>query len=125
MVTIALWAVFKWTRFGLATRAASENESAAMLGGLSPVRIAVINTLVSSLLAGAVGILAASITQLDPETLPLQIIPALAAALLASFTSFWIATASAFGISILYSIIAYASSQIVVPACPAASRCPG
>ena len=92
MVTIALWAVFKWTRFGLATRAASENESAAMLGGLSPARIAVINTLVSSLLAGAVGILAASITQLDPETLPLQIIPALAAALLASFTSFWIAT---------------------------------
>src|SRR5580692_9724398 len=96
VVTIALWAVFKWTRFGLATRAASENESAAMLGGLSPVRIAFINTLVSSLLAGAVGILAASITQLDPETLPLQIIPALAAALLASFTSFWIASASAF-----------------------------
>jgi branched-chain amino acid transport system permease protein len=115
VVTIALWAVFKWTRFGLATRAAAENEAAAMLGGLSPARIAVINTLVSSLLAGAVGILAASITQLDPETLPLQIIPALAAALLASFTSFWIATASAFGISILYSIIAYASSQSWFP----------
>ena len=115
VVTVALWAVFKWTRFGLATRAASENESAAMLGGLSPVRIAFINTLVSSLLAGAVGILAASITQLDPETLPLQIIPALAAALLASFTSFWIASASAFGISILYSIIAYASSQSWFP----------
>src|SRR5580698_6040142 len=115
VVTIALWAVFKWTRFGLATRAASENESAAMLGGLSPVRIAFINTLVSSLLAGAVGILAASITQLDPETLPLQIIPALAAALLASFTSFWIASASAFGISILYSIIAYMSAQTWFP----------
>jgi branched-chain amino acid transport system permease protein len=115
VVTVALWAVFKWTRFGLATRAASENEAAAMLGGLSPARIAVINTLVSSLLAGAVGILAASITQLDPETLPLQIIPALAAALLASFTSFWIASASAFGISILYSIIAYASSQSWFP----------
>ena len=39
VVTAALWAVYKWTRFGLATRAASENESAAMLGGLSPVRI--------------------------------------------------------------------------------------
>ena len=115
VVTVALWAVFKWTRFGLATRAAAENESAAMLGGLSPARIAVVNTLVSSLLAGAVGILAASITQLDPETLPLQIIPALAAALLASFTSFWIATASAFGISILYSIIAYMSAQTWFP----------
>jgi len=115
VVTAALWAVFKWTRFGLATRAAAENESAAMLGGLSPARIAVVNTLVSSLLAGAVGILAASITQLDPETLPLQIIPALAAALLASFTSFWIASASAFGISILYSIIAYMSAQSWFP----------
>ena len=115
VVTVALWAVFKWTRFGLATRAAAENESAAMLGGLSPARIAVVNTLVSSLLAGAVGILAASITQLGPETLPLQIIPALAAALLASFTSFWIASASAFGISILYSIIAYASAQSWFP----------
>jgi branched-chain amino acid transport system permease protein len=111
VVTVALWAVFKWTRFGLATRAASENESAAMLGGISPVRIAFVNTLASSLLAGGVGILAASITQLNPETLPLQIIPALAAALLASFTSFWIATASAFGISILYSIIAYMSAE--------------
>jgi branched-chain amino acid transport system permease protein len=115
VVTVALWAVFKWARFGLATRAASENESAAMLGGLSPVRIAFINTLVSSLLAGAVGILAASITQLDPETLPLQIIPALAAALLASFTSFWIAAAASFGISIMYSLIAYMSGQAWFP----------
>ena len=34
----ALAAVYKWTKFGLATRAASENETAAMLGGLSPTR---------------------------------------------------------------------------------------
>ena len=32
----ALAALYKWTRFGLATRAASENEAAAMLSGLSP-----------------------------------------------------------------------------------------
>src|ERR1700739_761887 len=94
-VTAALWAVYKWTRFGLATRAASENEAAAMLGGLNPVRIGLANTLLSSLLAGLLGILAAAVTQLDPSTLPLQIIPALAAALLASFTSFWTATISA------------------------------
>ena len=29
-------ALYRWTRFGLATRAASENEVAAMLSGLSP-----------------------------------------------------------------------------------------
>jgi branched-chain amino acid transport system permease protein len=115
VVTAALWAVYKWTRFGLATRAASENEAAAMLSGLNPARIGLANTLLSSLLAGVLGILAAAITQLDPSTLPLQIIPALAAALIASFTSFWGATISAFVISILYSLIDYMSAQSWFP----------
>src|SRR5690349_17927390 len=86
--------------FGLATRAAAENEAAAMLSGLSPNVISLTNTLLASLLAGALGILAASITQLDPSTLPLQIIPALAAALIASFTSFGIAAGASFGIAV-------------------------
>ncbi len=118
MVIVAaavLAAVYKWTRFGLATRAAAENEVAAVLGGLSPNTISLINTLVAALLAGMVGILAASITELDPETLPLQIIPALAAALLASFTSFGIACAASFGIGIMYSLIQYASAQSWFP----------
>jgi ABC-type branched-subunit amino acid transport system ATPase component/branched-subunit amino acid ABC-type transport system permease component len=118
MVIVAaavLAAVYKWTRFGLATRAASENEVAAMLGGLSPNVISLINTLISSLLAGALGILAAAITQLDPETLPLQIIPALAAALLASFTSFGIACGASIGIGIGYSLLQYASAQSWFP----------
>ena len=37
-----------------------------------------VNTLIASVIAGGIGILAASITQLDTETLPLQIVPALA-----------------------------------------------
>jgi branched-chain amino acid transport system permease protein len=118
MVIVAaavLSALYKWTRFGLATRAASENEVAAMLGGLSPNTISLINTLMAALLAGALGILAASITELDPETLPLQIIPALAAALLASFTSFGIACGASIGIGVLYSLVEYASAQSWFP----------
>ena len=110
-----LGALYKWTRFGLATRAASENEAAAMLSGLSPNVISLVNTLLAALLAGALGILAASITQLDPQTLPLQIIPALAAALIASFTSFGIAVAASFGIGIMDSLIQYASAQSWFP----------
>jgi branched-chain amino acid transport system permease protein len=110
-----LAAVYKWTRFGLATRAASENESAAMLGGLSPNVISLTNTLLAALIAGALGILAASITSLDPSTLPLQIIPALAAALIASFTSFGIAVAASMGIGILYSLLQYFSAQSWFP----------
>ena len=110
-----LAALYKWTRFGLATRAVAENEAAAMLSGLSPSIISLVNTLLAALLAGGLGILAASITQLDPSTLPLQIIPALAAALIASFTSFGIAAAASFGIAIMYSLLQYASAQSWFP----------
>src|SRR5262249_25187405 len=111
----ALAAAYKWTKFGLATRAAAENEAAAMLSGLSPNLISLTNTLLASLVAGALGILAASITQLDPQTLPLQIIPALAAALIAQFTSFGVACAAAIGIGILDSLVQYASAQSWFP----------
>jgi branched-chain amino acid transport system permease protein len=106
----ALAALYRFTRFGLATRAASENEVVAMLGGLSPNRLSMVNTLLASAIAGGVGILAASITQLDTETLPLQIVPALAAALLAGFTSFGIACAAGIGLGIIGSLIQYITS---------------
>lgn len=107
----ALAAAYRWTRFGLATRAASENEVAAMLGGLSPRLLSLGNTLVASFIAGAVGILAAAITELDSETLPLQIVPALTAALIARFTSFGLACAAGIGLGIIESLIQYASAQ--------------
>ncbi|HEX3834576.1 MAG TPA: branched-chain amino acid ABC transporter permease/ATP-binding protein [Solirubrobacteraceae bacterium] len=106
----ALAALYRWSRFGLATRAASENQVAAMLGGMSPNRLSLANTLIASLVAGGLGILAASITELDSETLPLQIVPALAAALLARFTSFAIACAAGIALGIIDSLIQYVSA---------------
>jgi branched-chain amino acid transport system permease protein len=111
VLAAALAAAYRWSRFGLATRAASENEVAAMLGGLSPHRLSLGNTLVASFIAGAVGILAAAITELDSETLPLQIVPALTAALIARFTSFGLACAAGIGLGILESLVQYAGSQ--------------
>ena len=113
--TIVLSAAYKWTKFGLATRAASENEVAAMLSGVSPGTISLSNSLIAAFLAGSLGILASSVTQLDPETLPLQIIPALAAALIARFTSFGLASAAAFGIGILDSLLQLASTESWFP----------
>jgi branched-chain amino acid transport system permease protein len=110
VLAAALAALYRFTQFGLATRAASENEVAAMLGGLSPNRLSMVNTLLASVIAGGIGILAASITQLDTETLPLQIVPALAAALLAGFTSFGIACAAGIGLGIIGSLIQYVTS---------------
>ena len=106
----ALAALYRFTLFGLATRAASENEVFAMLSGLSPNRLSMINTLLASAIAGGIGILAASITQLDTETLPLQIVPALAAALIAGFTSFGIACAAGIGLGIIGSLLQYVTS---------------
>jgi len=114
-VAIALAALYRWTRFGLATRAASENEVFALLAGLSANRLSMVNTLLASIVAGSIGVLAASITQLDSISLPLQVVPALAAALLARLTSFGIAAAAGFGIGIINSLLDYFSSQSWFP----------
>src|SRR5918996_943890 len=47
-VAAVLAAVYRWTRFGLATRAASENELSALLGGLSTNELSMVNTLLAS-----------------------------------------------------------------------------
>jgi branched-subunit amino acid ABC-type transport system permease component len=113
--TLALSLVYRLTKFGLATRAASENEVAAMLMGLSPNRLALASTLLGTFVAGALGVLAASITQLDPSALPLQVVPALTAALFARFTSFWIACLVGLGIGCLENILYYLQTQSWFP----------
>jgi branched-chain amino acid transport system permease protein len=114
-VAIALAVLYRFSRFGLATRAASENELSALLSGLSANELSMVNTLLASVVAGAVGVLAASITQLDAVSLPLQVVPALAAALLARLTSFSIACAAGLGIGIINSLIDYVSTKSWFP----------
>ena len=114
-IAILLFALYRWTRFGLATRAASENEVNAQLAGLSANRLSLGNTMLASVVAGGVGVLAASVTQLDTVSLPLQVVPALAAALLARLTSFGIACAAGLGIGILNSLIDYFSTKSWFP----------
>jgi branched-chain amino acid transport system permease protein len=99
--------LYRWSRFGLATRAASEDEVSAMFAGLSPSRLSMANTLLACLVAGGMGVLAASITALDWQTLPLQIVPALAAALFARFTSFGIACAVGLLLGMAQSLLLY------------------
>ena len=81
VIALALVALYRWTRFGLATRAASENEVFGMLAGLSPNQLSMSNTVIAAAIAGVAGIIAAPLVQADSATLPLFIAPALAAAL--------------------------------------------
>src|SRR5688572_5589026 len=107
VLAIALGALFRWTRFGLATRASSENEAFGMLAGLSPNQLSMANTVLSSAIAGAMGIVAAPLAQADSTTLVFFIVPALAAALFACFTSLWIACLVGFLIGIGQSLMAW------------------
>jgi branched-chain amino acid transport system permease protein len=112
---VLLAALYRWSRFGLATRAASEDEVSAMLAGLSSSQLSMANTLLACLVAGGLGVLAASITQLNSQTLPLQIVPALAAALLARFTSFAIACVAGLLIGMAENVLYYLQTQSWFP----------
>lgn len=92
-----LWLLFTRTKFGLATRAAAENERGAVCLGLSPNRLAAANWVLSTVVTGLLGVFVASInSNVDPVVIPTLIVPAMTAALVGSFTSFWVTTMTAF-----------------------------
>src|SRR3954451_14198366 len=115
VVTIGLTAAYRYTRFGLATRAASESQESAILAGLGASELSLVNTVLGALIAGGIGVLASSIVQLDATTLPLQVVPALGAVLFARFTSFAITCVAGVLIGVLQSLLYYASTQSWFP----------
>src|SRR5262249_52374703 len=64
IVAIGMAALYAYSRFGLATRGAAENEKAATLLGYSPDLLAGASWAIAGVLAGVAGILAAPITNL-------------------------------------------------------------
>lgn len=99
---VALWLLFQRTRFGLATRAAAENERGAVVLGFSPDFLAGVNWVLATVITGLLGIFVASINSLiDPASTPALILPALTAALVGGFSSFGITTVTAFLLGML------------------------
>jgi branched-chain amino acid transport system permease protein len=97
-----LWLLFRFTRFGLATRAAAGNEKGAVLLGYSPERLALANWVIASTSAGLAGILVGSITgALNPVKFTGLIVPALGAALIGSLSSIPMAVAGGIAIGCL------------------------
>jgi branched-subunit amino acid ABC-type transport system permease component len=105
LVAALLGAVFWFTRFGLATRAAAGNEKGALLLGISPDRLASVCWAAASVLAGVAVILIEPIAGLNPTTTTLLVIPALAAALLGGLESFAVTTAAGLAIGMVQSLI--------------------
>jgi ABC-type branched-subunit amino acid transport system ATPase component/branched-subunit amino acid ABC-type transport system permease component len=101
LLGVALWALFRFTRFGLATRAAAESEKGAVVSRISANRVAALNWMLSSAVAGLAGILIAPIVSVVPNVYSLFIVPALAAAVLSRFERIGPAIAGGLAIGML------------------------
>ena len=104
---IVLTVIFRFTRFGLATRASAETEVGALVSGLSPDRIALVNWVISFVVSGLAGVLIAPLVPLQPGTYTLFIVPALAAAVVGRFHSLGWAIGAGLAIGALESLSVY------------------
>lgn len=107
LLSAGLWALYRFTTFGRATRAVAESERGAMLLGYSTDLIGAVNWAAGSAMAALAGVLIAPIATLDINTLALLVIPALAAALIGKFNSFGITTAAAMLIGVVQSLLTF------------------
>ncbi|UDY37946.1 ABC transporter permease [Dermatobacter hominis] len=105
VVAAALAATFRWTRFGLVTRASAESDKGALLIGLRPDLVAAANWALATVLAGFAVVLIEPIAGLDGATTSLLVVPALAAALVGRLTSFAWTAAAGLGIGVVQSLI--------------------
>ncbi len=103
VVAAGLWAMYRFTAFGLATRASAESEEGALLVGLAPTPIGLVNWMLAVVIAAVAVIAAAPVTGLDPGSTSLLIVPALGAALLGRFEAVWVTALTGLGIGMLQS----------------------
>lgn len=91
IMTAVLWAVYRFTSFGVASTALSVNErTLAALGKWAPRRVSLLNWSIAGGLAALAGVLLAPITSLSPTLSLMLIVPILSAALLGNLSSFWL-----------------------------------
>ncbi|MEI8160609.1 MAG: ABC transporter permease [Actinomycetes bacterium] len=113
-----VWFIYKYSRIGLATRAAAGNEKGAVLLGYSPDRLALFNWLLAAFLAGLVGIMTGTVTgALGTGKFTGLIVPALGGALIGSMSSIPLAVLGGLLIGSIQTFVGtYISSQSWFPA---------
>jgi branched-subunit amino acid ABC-type transport system permease component len=101
-----LWAMYRYTVFGLATRGASRNEKGAILLGYSPQSLAARNWVLSSVLAGLAAIIVGPIQgAITPVGLTALVVPALTAALIGNLSSIPLAMAGGLGLGMVETLL--------------------
>jgi len=106
-----MWAWFRFSRLGLALRAASENERAIAAAHFSPDLLAALGWSLASGLIGLLAILASPLTILNPTFFTFAIVPALAAAMVARLSSIMTATFAGLSLGALQSIVVFTSNK--------------
>ena len=105
VIGVGLWAFSRFTRFGLVTRAAAENEKGAILLGYSPTLLAGASFVLASLVTGFIAILAAPMIQLSSTIFTFGfLIPALGAALIGKFRNVGPTVATGLAIGMVQSV---------------------
>jgi branched-chain amino acid transport system permease protein len=113
--TLALGFYLQFTRYGIATRAASENERSAVLTGYSTSRLSVAAWALSGSVSTLMVILASSATGLNSSNYTLYVIPALGAVLVAQFRSMSVAVIAALAIGMFQSVVTLLSTKLWWP----------
>ncbi len=114
-----LWLLYRSSQFGIATEAVSESERAAAAIGLNPNWIAIGNWALGSAIATVAGILVVPIITLQITSMTGLVLAALAAALVADFRSFPIATAAGFALGIGQTLVGrFVDQQGIGPSLP-------
>jgi ABC-type branched-subunit amino acid transport system ATPase component/branched-subunit amino acid ABC-type transport system permease component len=111
VLTGALWAIYKFTTFGIATNAVSENVRAAASLGWSFDLIAAVNWGLGCALAGVASILLVPILSLSVADMTALLLSTLAAALVGNFTSFWLTLAGGLGLGVIEGELNYYSQS--------------
>lgn len=87
LIMLLIFAFFRYTKVGLAMRAATSNPNAARLMGVSVDRMLMLGWGLSSMVGAAAGIFVANLTGLDPGLMLGVLIYAFAAAVVGGLTS--------------------------------------
>jgi len=100
-LSVVVAAGYRYTWFGLNTRASAESQVGAYVSGISPDRVAFVNHMISAVVAGLGGILIATISPLTPVGYTLYVVPALAAAVVGGFNSILVTVVAGIAIGML------------------------
>jgi branched-chain amino acid transport system permease protein len=111
VIAVMLWGYGRFTRAGLATRAAAESERGAILLGYSPDRLAAATWVLSAVVGGTVAIFVSPSVGLEPASWTLMVVPGLACALLGRLTSVGVACAAGLALGAVESEITLLSAR--------------